>query len=747
MVTSYDERGRVEAFLRYTENLGYDAVYYTYNSANQVLSVRVCDPLRQYATWYGYDANGRVNKMWTLLGANGTGLGTGTPSYPTPLTKPNQEDMQYTYDQMGRVEQMRYLPEDVLTRYRYNERSWLDSMFAIDASSPSDTVFKQRLSRDARGHITGQRSLQMGQTAREESYVYDGLDQLVEWSRGGSTVNYSYDIVGNRTSDNEPGTSRSYTFGDMSRPNKLTAMTAGTKTTSYSYDANGAMTEKFLTDGMATLLHHKLTYTQGGLVRQFEEILSTPGSITCVAAGTTLDASKRDWRYRYSATGEREQKRLYYSPHGDACGETHAWTYYLLGAGDEQLAVYNGRQTNEEDECENTGRRVHIYAVEYISPGGVASVVTRPDGTKELNLRDHLGSVRTVVKAGLTVAQYDYKPFGKVDWSVGGTKREGYIGKEEDRESLLGDYGVRKYDADIGRFLSVDKLFQQQPGYSPYHYSANDPVNASDPSGLFMNFIKEGDGIITGEKPAQAQSDEPTKEPTGPSTGVVTYNITGGGAVVYSGSGWETLNWGGDGRINNEPDKPLRNTGGGGGSGRGNDGKEKVDEKSNKKEGTTIVLGVAGLWQIVATYTGAAVMGVAIGMSTVLQGDTRTVDRAEPSEQKSKEIRIALGVRPYLPDFAAQVHALPFNAWGGYMPNTTTPEAYRAAIMALGANPNVTFHFNLSTPNGRVDSGANLYINQYSVTTMEFQTIMTFFRYKTTFYIKSGSIYKPITLP
>ena len=57
-----------------------------------------------------------------------------------------------------------------------------------------------------------------------------------------------------------------------------------------------------------------------------------------------------------------------------------------------------------------------------------------------------------------------------------------------------------------------------------------------------MNFMKEGDGIITGEEPAQV--DEPKKEPTGPNTGVVTYDIMGGGAEVYSGSGWETLNRG-----------------------------------------------------------------------------------------------------------------------------------------------------------------------------------------------------------
>jgi hypothetical protein len=63
MVFSYDPRGRVEAFMRYTENLGFDAVYYTYNSMNAVTSIRVADPLRQFCMWYGYDYAGRVDSV------------------------------------------------------------------------------------------------------------------------------------------------------------------------------------------------------------------------------------------------------------------------------------------------------------------------------------------------------------------------------------------------------------------------------------------------------------------------------------------------------------------------------------------------------------------------------------------------------------------------------------------------------------------------------------------------------------
>lgn len=81
-VMSYDARGRVEALLRYNENLGFDAVYYQYNSSDQVIAVMVADPVRRFTTWYGYDHQGRIDSVWTKLDAPGSGLmSNGTFNY------------------------------------------------------------------------------------------------------------------------------------------------------------------------------------------------------------------------------------------------------------------------------------------------------------------------------------------------------------------------------------------------------------------------------------------------------------------------------------------------------------------------------------------------------------------------------------------------------------------------------------------------------------------------------------------
>ena len=51
-----------------------------------------------------------------------------------------------------------------------------------------------------------------------------------------------------------------------------------------------------------------------------------------------------------------------------------------------------------------------------------------------------------------------------------------FVSKESNMESSLGDFGVRKYDEEIGRFTSIDPLWEKYLGWSPYHYCGNNPV-------------------------------------------------------------------------------------------------------------------------------------------------------------------------------------------------------------------------------------------------------------------------------
>jgi RHS repeat-associated protein len=80
---------------------------------------------------------------------------------------------------------------------------------------------------------------------------------------------------------------------------------------------------------------------------------------------------------------------------------------------------------------------------------------------------------------------YDYTPFGEALPLSSEQSREKYIGKETDYETSLADHGVRKYDAGIGRFTCPDVLWEKYAGWSPYHYTRNNPINRLDENGLW----------------------------------------------------------------------------------------------------------------------------------------------------------------------------------------------------------------------------------------------------------------------
>jgi len=72
---------------------------------------------------------------------------------------------------------------------------------------------------------------------------------------------------------------------------------------------------------------------------------------------------------------------------------------------------------------------------------------------------------------------------------TGNTYQNSYIGEEKDVESSLGDHGVRKYDYEIGRFTSVDPLWEKYTGWTGYQYSLNNPVNYLDNNGKWVKEI------------------------------------------------------------------------------------------------------------------------------------------------------------------------------------------------------------------------------------------------------------------
>ena len=124
-------------------------------------------------------------------------------------------------------------------------------------------------------------------------------------------------------------------------------------------------------------------------------------------------------------------------------------------------------------------------------------------------IRDHLGNTRVIYRDDNGDGQistqdaddtnvydvrrrYDYYPFGlelKGRWTpahdVTVDNRMRYNGKELSDDAGLYYYGARVYEPSIGRFTGVDPLADAPHlvGWSPYHYTYNNPINYIDPDG------------------------------------------------------------------------------------------------------------------------------------------------------------------------------------------------------------------------------------------------------------------------
>lgn len=502
-VLSYDERGRVEALLRYNENLGFDAVYYSYNSLNKVISVTVADPMRKFTTWYGYDAQGRIDSVWTKLYPVGSGLTNGT-TYAS-LRYPSAEGpagidpaIVYSYTKTDRVKTMRYPEINVLIDYAYNHRKFLDSLVAKRTSGGK--IFTQRLSYDSTGQIIAQDYRHFPGAQKRQEYEYDPVQRLMGWERDGITEAFSYDEVGNRQ-DVTRSTQPTEIYWYHSGTNRLWARdqqdALGNDTTNgYGYNDNGA------------LRNHTITYNtpwQTSVLREEQFDYSFRGLMTRARVrGAELGILKpwEDWRYRYNAMGEREQKRMYPSLDGVVPApdsSIYPWVYYLLGGNKQQLAVYHGQHLDSlQSECEDFGKnRVYLYPFEYITNGMEgANLVTRPTtGVREYKLMDHLGSTRVVLNgSGTVISQIDNSPFGEQIAVTGLDSRKQFIDKEKDGETGTANHGVRQYDPERGSFTSLDAAWEKFPSQSPYHYSHNNPVNRLDANGLWditVHFSKD----------------------------------------------------------------------------------------------------------------------------------------------------------------------------------------------------------------------------------------------------------------
>ncbi|MFH1777293.1 MAG: RHS repeat-associated core domain-containing protein [Candidatus Omnitrophota bacterium] len=327
----------------------------------------------------------------------------------------------YTYDAMSRVIR-KDLQHNVYTEFSYDFLGRLG--FLVNRKSNTEIISSFAYTYDAVGN-----RLTMITPEGLTEYVYDNIYQLSKViSPDGELAEYTHDQAGNRLTLTKNGDTTTYTTNML---NQYTNIDEDV----YTYDNNGNLIEVAAVSGITTFAYD----FENQLIR-----VNTPGEII---------------KYVYDPLGRRTSKIT-----------PAAITEYIHD---------QSRVILEKD------KRGVVQAT-YVYGRGIDEIlVMKRNGTDYFYCYDGMGSVTNIIdKSENVVESFSYDAYGvpnKVS-SIGNPYL--FTGREYEPEAGLYYYRARYYSPAIGRFLSPDPI-GFEGGMNFYSYVKNNPVNFTDPSGLF----------------------------------------------------------------------------------------------------------------------------------------------------------------------------------------------------------------------------------------------------------------------
>jgi len=425
-------------------------------------------------------------------------------SLTNPLC-PSGSAFSYTYfdptHPTGRLGAVGY-PNGQSTAYNYYGNTGDERLQEIKNLTPAGAVLSQNdYTYDAVGKIVTWQQQTGSNTPLLWTEGYDVADQLTSASLANTAIptpaiaqdTYAYDPVGNRTSAQLSGVTRTETHNSL---NQLTASTVtGNQTLHFSGAVNGSDT--------VTVNGNAATVSGGNFNGPVTLAPGTTNTVT-VAAQDSLGNSRTN-KYQiilplqpsYSPTYDADGNQL-----SDGTGRTYTWdaknelisinytggnkssfSYDALGrrigivetgsAPSTKQFVWDGPVLAEERDGGNSVTKRFFNQGEQI--GGVSYFLTR----------DHLGSVREMTDSSGTIqARYSYDPYGQTTKISGSMDADfGYAGMYMHLPTGLNLTLYRAFDPSTARWLSRDPM-GEAGGINLYGYVDNDPVDYSDPQGL-----------------------------------------------------------------------------------------------------------------------------------------------------------------------------------------------------------------------------------------------------------------------
>ncbi len=422
-------------------------ITYGYDPRGVILSEAVAS-YAKLDTTHTYDAVGR--RLTTVQDSQTTSFEWDDALRRTKVTLPNAVETAYTFDNIDRPTNIEYKKGTVFENYGYTYD---------DVGNPTAIVTNNGT----------------------YAYGYDSAYRLLTESRTGFrpySASHTYDAMGNRLTRTLDGVTRSYSYNDA---DQVTGWTEGTKVGSYTYDIEGSVTQKVVTDGGTPT--DQWDYEFDSVGRMDNGVQSVGGS------RSTANVYAGDQWYRVSSTTGGTTLKYGWRQDG---------LFAEFDSGGQLTAGYL-----------NDGVDRPFYKTRFSSDGSV--VDGRDFYHGDANLRVHHVSD----SSGNVAEKYVYNAYGRrtvLDASnnplsssaIG--NRIGFQGREHEdlagagQEAGLTFHRNRFYDPDLGRWMRRDPIGNRGSKWNLYGFYDERPLRGIDPFGLRNPIIAPAGQIVGPEE-------------------------------------------------------------------------------------------------------------------------------------------------------------------------------------------------------------------------------------------------------